>query len=33
MGSEFNENLAEFKKDLTFELNDYGKTIKYLEIE
>ncbi len=33
MGSEFNVNLAEFKKDLVFELNDYGKTIKYLEIE
>ena len=33
MGSEFNENLAEFKKDLTFELNEYGKTINYLEIE
>lgn len=33
MGSEFNKNLAEFKEDLTFELNDYGKTIKYLEIE
>lgn len=33
MGSEFNKNLAEFKKDLTFELNDYGKTVNYLEIE
>ena len=33
MGSEFNANLAEFKKDLTFELNDYGKTVKFLEIE
>jgi hypothetical protein len=33
MGSEFNRNLAGFKEDLVFEPNDFGKTIKYLEIE
>lgn len=33
MGSEFNRNLAGFKEDLVFELNDYGKTVKFLEIE
>lgn len=33
MGSEFNSRLAEFKNDMVFELNDYGKTIDYLEIE
>lgn len=33
MGSEFNKRLAEYKEDLTFELNDFGKTIDILEIE
>jgi parvulin-like peptidyl-prolyl isomerase len=33
MGSEFNKIIAEYKAELTFELNDYGKTINYLEIE
>ena len=33
MGSEFNKILAEYKAELVFELNDFGKTIKYLEIE
>lgn len=33
MGSEFNKRLAEYKKDLSFELNEFGKTIDILEIE
>lgn len=33
MGSEFNKRLAEYKEDLKFELNDYGKSINILEIE
>ena len=33
MGSEFNKKLAEYKENLSFELNDYGKSIDILEIE
>ena len=33
MGSEFNQMLAEYKEGLTFELNDFGKTLNILEIE
>ena len=33
MGSEFNKRLAEYKAELEFTLNDYGKTINILEIE
>ncbi len=33
MGSEFNKCLAEYKKALSFELNEYGKTLDILEIE
>lgn len=33
MGSEFNKRLAEYKEDLEFTLNDFGKSINILEIE
>ena len=33
MGSVFNQMLEEYKESLTFELNDYGKTLNILEIE
>ncbi len=33
LGSEFNKLLMEYKDELTFELNDYGKTINISEIE
>lgn len=33
MGSEFNKRLAEYKEELEFTLNDYGKSINILEIE
>lgn len=33
MGSEFNKHLNEYKEDLEFTLNDYGKSINILEIE
>lgn len=33
LGSEFNKRLAEYKKDMSFELNEFGKTIDILEIE
>ena len=33
LGSEFNKHLAEYKKDLSFELNDFGKSLDILEIE
>lgn len=33
LGSEFNKMLAEYKEALTFELNDFGKTINISEIE
>ena len=33
MGSEFNKHLAEYKEDLSFELNDFGKNLDILEIE
>ena len=33
MGSEFNKRLAEYKEVLSFELNEFGKTIDILEIE
>ena len=33
LGSEFNKHLAEYKKELSFELNELGKSIDILEIE
>jgi hypothetical protein len=33
MGSEFNKRLAEYKENLSFELNEFGKTIDILEIK
>lgn len=33
MGSEFNKRLAEYKEELEFTLNDYGRSINILEIE